>query len=161
MTAIESGKTSGFDETKIVDPDKADKTRDTIASLEAKMESAIQSGEGKETIQTIQSDIDQEKKSLKKIEGKEDEKGWFGKTLATVLPGGEEGYAEGGLYKNFFKKFTSKKGGLVADAKDFATSPIITTSNVVNNATSKKSIGMNATNLNMTTRNNDFLYDSI
>ena len=161
MTAIESGKTSGFDETKIVDPDKADKTRDTIASLEAKMESAIQSGEGKETIQTIQSDIDQEKKSLKKIEGKEDEKGWFGKTLATVLPGGEEGYAEGGLYKNFFKKFTSKKGGLVADAKDFATSPIITTSNVVNNATSKKSIGMNASNLNMTTRNKDFLYADV
>ena len=160
MTAIELGKTSGFDETKIVDQDKADKTKDNIARLETEMKNAIQSGEGKETIVNIQKDIDQEKKSLKKIEG-EDEKGWFGKALATVLPGGDEGYSEGGMYKNFFKKFTSKKGALVSDSSSDGVPIVVTNVSNNNSSSTKKNMAVSSSTLHMTTRNNDFLYQDI
>ena len=90
-----------------------------------------------------------------------DEDGWWGKALSTILPGGDEGHVEGGLYKNFFKKFTSKKGALVADTKEVAPSVVAPNFITNNSATSKKSIGMTSNSMHLSIRNNDFLYQDV
>jgi len=153
MEAVISGKDSVVSDEKPVKSDK-------LTSLLQKQDDLINAGAGKDELMDVQSDIDKEKSKLEVKKGG-DEEGWWGKALATVLPGGDEGNVEGGLYKNFFKKFTSKKGALVADTKEVAPSVVAPNFITNNSATSKKSIGMTSNSMHLSIRNSDFLYQDI
>ena len=153
MIAVISGKDSVVSDEKPVKSDK-------LTSLQQKQDDLIASGAGKDELMEVQSDIDKEKDKLEVKKGG-DEDGWWGKALSTILPGGDEGHVEGGLYKNFFKKFTSKKGALVADTKEVAPSVVAPNFITNNSATSKKSIGMTSNSMHLSIRNNDFLYQDV